>query len=88
MPGTLAFSGDDGWVTFFRPKGLRFFSVAKTVTLVHGQAVTACSKCGHLWSSVDPAELRQLLESSAKPETLTGLNLEGGAVPSPKSVPE
>ena len=29
VPGTLAFSGDDGWVTFFRPKGLRFFSVAK-----------------------------------------------------------
>ena len=89
VPGTLAFSGDDGWVTFFRPKGLRFFSVAKkTVTLVHGQAVTACSRCGHTWSSVDPEELRELLESSANTETLAKLKLHGEAEGSSKLAEE
>jgi len=70
VEGTLSFSGDDSWVTFFHPKRLRFLSFWKTVSLENGQAFTACLDCGHVWSAVDPARLRELLEKNGNAETL------------------
>ena len=71
--GTLGFSGDDGWVTFFYPKGLRFFSIKRSVTLNDGQLMTACTACGHTWSSIDPIELRHLLSRSGDTTTRQAL---------------
>lgn len=76
VPGRLLLSGtDDGWVTRFYPKGLRFLTLKKAVSLINGQSFSACLECGHVWNKLDPVELRALLEkngdSSAK-EILEG----------------
>jgi hypothetical protein len=64
--GTAGFSGDDGWVTSFTPKGLKLFTIRNSVNLNDGQLLRACGSCGHVCSSIDPAELRELLQRSLK----------------------
>lgn len=68
VEGTAGFSGDEGWVTSFRPKGLRLLTFWKSVNLNDGQLLRACTSCGHVWSSLDPAELRELLLRNGKSE--------------------
>ena len=62
-------SGDDGWVTRFYPKGLRFLTFRKSVPLWNGQMFQACLSCGHVWSKVDTAELNDLIEKSGAEKT-------------------
>jgi hypothetical protein len=62
-------SGDDGWVTRFYPKGLRFLTFSKFVPLWNGQMFQACLSCGHVWSKVDTAELNALIEKSGNEKT-------------------
>ena len=64
--GTAGFSGDDGWVTSFTPKGLKPFTIRRSVNFIDGQTLRACSACGHVWSSVDPSELRELLRRASR----------------------
>jgi hypothetical protein len=66
VEGRLLPSGDDGWVTYFYPKGLKFFAISRSVSLKDGQIFSACTSCGHVWSNVDPEELRELLAKSSK----------------------
>jgi hypothetical protein len=67
--GRLQLSGsDDGWVTWFYPKGLRFLTFFRTVALSDGQRISACLHCGHTWSKLNPRELRELLEKSGNDE--------------------
>lgn len=74
IQGRLSLSGtDDGWVTRFYPKGLRFFTLRKAVTLSNGQLFQACLSCGHVWSQASPEEMRELLAASGNEETLRTL---------------
>ncbi len=66
VEGKVLASGDDGWVTYFYPKGLKFFTFNRSVSLDNGQLFRACMKCGHVWSRVSPARLKALLEESGK----------------------
>ena len=66
VEGRLMTSGDDGWVTYFYPKGLKFFTLNRSVSLENGQLFQACTKCGHVWSKVSPTRLKQLLQNSKK----------------------
>ena len=69
IKGRLLLSGaDDGWVTRFYPKGLRFFRLRKSVTLSEGQLFRSCLSCGHVWSRLNEHELRELLEHSGDEE--------------------
>ena len=65
--GTAGFSGDDGWVTAFHPKGLKLLALRRSVNLNEGQLLRACESCGHVWSSLDPVELRELVRRSSGP---------------------
>ena len=69
----LPSGGDDGWVTRFYPKGIRFFTLSRSVPLSNGQLFYACTDCGHVWSKVDAKELRELLEKSGDECTLAKL---------------
>jgi len=55
---------DDGWATYFYPKGLKFLTLRRSVSLTNGQLFNACTKCGHVWSKLDPKELLVLLARS------------------------
>jgi len=69
LRGRLLLSGSDGgWLTRFYPKGLRFFTLCKSVTLSEGQLFSACLSCGHTWSRLNQRELRELLEQSGDSE--------------------
>jgi hypothetical protein len=69
----LPSGGDDGWVTRFYPKGIRFLTLSKSVPLSNGQLFYACTDCGHVWSKVDAQDLRELLEKSGDEGTLAKL---------------
>jgi len=59
LRGRLLLSGSDGgWLTRFYPKGLRFFTLCKSVTLSEGQLFSACLSCGHTWSRLNQRDLR------------------------------
>lgn len=74
VEGRLLPSGaDDGWVTRFYPKGIRFLTLSKSVPLSNGQLFYACTACGHTWSKVDAQELRELLEKSGDERTVAKL---------------
>lgn len=77
----LPSGGDDGWVTRFYPKGIRFLTLSKSVPLSNGQLFYACIDCGHAWSKVDAQELRELLEKSGDERTVAKLaqSKAGGA---------
>jgi hypothetical protein len=64
--GTAGFSGDDGWVTAFHPKGLKLLALRRSVNLNEGQLLRACGACSHVWASLDPAELRALMQRSSR----------------------
>jgi hypothetical protein len=66
VEGRLQTSGDDGWVAFFYPKNLKFFSVRRSVSLTNGQLFTACTDCGHVGSQLNPTEPLELLKKSSK----------------------
>jgi hypothetical protein len=71
VEGRLALSGtDDGWVTSFFPKGIKFLSFRKSVNLANGQLFFACLACGHIWSQVVPTELRELLLKNGDASTI------------------
>jgi hypothetical protein len=71
IEGRLSISGtDEGSVTRFYPKGLRFFTMRKSVALSNGQMFRACLTCGHIWSQAGPSELRELLSVSGDQTTL------------------
>ena len=48
----------------FRPDGLRLLAFGSGIPLLRGLAFHACTGCGHVWSRVDPALLRDLIEES------------------------
>jgi DNA-directed RNA polymerase subunit RPC12/RpoP len=84
VAGRLLLSGtDDGWVTRFYPKGIRFFTLIKSVPLCNGQLFHACADCGHAWSKVDALELRDLLERNGDDRTLAKLAQSKGGSPTP-----
>jgi hypothetical protein len=69
LDGKLLLSGaDDGWVTYFYPKGIRALTLNKSVSLSNGQVFRACADCGHVWSAVEPSELLELIRTSGTPE--------------------
>jgi hypothetical protein len=69
----LPSGGGDGWVTRFYPKGIRFLTLIKSVSLSDGQLFFACADCGHAWSKVDAQDLRELLQKSGDEGTLAKL---------------
>ena len=58
---------------FFRPDGLKFFTFNTQVEVL--ERFQACLECGHIWSSVDKDELKELINSSGKPELKDKLNM-------------
>jgi hypothetical protein len=70
--GRLLPSGeDDGWVTRFHPKGIRFLTLIKSVSLSDGQLFFTCDDCGQAWSKIDAQYLRELLQKSGDEGTLS-----------------
>ena len=83
VAGRLLLSGgDDGWVTRFYPKGIRFLTLSKSVPLSNGQLFNACVDCGHAWSKVNTQELRELLEKSGDERTVAKLARKAGGATS------
>jgi hypothetical protein len=52
-----------GWAHKFYPRGVRFFSLRRSVHLLNGEAFQACTQCGHVWGTLDATDLRDLIES-------------------------
>ncbi len=73
VAGRLLPLGDDGLVTRFYPKGIRFFALSKSVALSNGQLFYACATCGHAWGKVSAQELCELLEKSGDETTIAKL---------------
>ena len=59
-------SSEDGTAGRFYPKGLQFFLLRRSVSLDAHQPFCACTNCGHVWSYLNPAELRSLLARGSK----------------------
>ncbi|MBN2287115.1 MAG: hypothetical protein JXI43_11755 [Tissierellales bacterium] len=59
--------------TFFKPDGLKFFTFSTMVDLL--ERFHACLDCGHVWSSVNADQLKDLINDSGKPKTKDNLNL-------------
>lgn len=73
--GNYGTVGDDGNVTRFFPKGLRFFALRDSVPLANGNLLRACAQCGHTWTQLVPSELRELLTHSGTPKTVERVQL-------------
>ena len=58
---------------YFTPDGLKFLTIDTMVALP--EKFHACLECGHVWSSINADELKDLIKKSAKPETKEKLNL-------------
>ena len=58
---------------FFQPDGLKFFTFDTRVNVL--ERFQACLECGHIWSSVNADELKDLIIESGKPKTKENLNL-------------
>jgi predicted RNA-binding Zn-ribbon protein involved in translation (DUF1610 family) len=54
---------ETGWGQKFFPSGLRFLSLKRSVRLLDNQVFQACTQCGHVWSTLDATDLRELIES-------------------------
>jgi hypothetical protein len=65
----------------FQPIGLRFWTMGPTLApitraprlpglsgIANGRGLRACADCGLVWTHVDPARLRTVIESAGKPE--------------------
>ncbi len=48
----------------FFPSGIRVLTLKRSVTLKNRQDFQACMQCGHVWSTVDVAELQTLIDKS------------------------
>jgi hypothetical protein len=57
VEGGLAFMGAES----FEPDRLRDAPLFRRRMMLHG-GVRACADCGHVWSMVDPAELRRMIQ--------------------------
>jgi hypothetical protein len=77
VQGGVLGAGDDGWATKFFPSGLKFFTLARSVSLVDRRAFRACTQCGHVWARLDAGALRELIEHSGTPEAKRKLNSAG-----------
>jgi hypothetical protein len=67
VDGHVVYPGsEDGTAGRFYPKGLKFFMLARSVPLDAHQPFCACTNCGHVWSYLNPAELRSLLARGRK----------------------
>ena len=53
-----------GPASAFTPDGLKFFTLDTMVAL--SEKFHACLECGHVWSSINPEELKNLIKGSAK----------------------
>lgn len=60
--------GEEGDAEHFFPHGIGFFSLRQSVSLNGRHPFRGCASCGHLWSTFNPDELRQLIESKGLPE--------------------
>ncbi len=57
----------EGGKYHFRPKGLKWWTLLGVVIV--DDSFQACSKCGHIWSQLDPYKLTDLLERKGNTET-------------------
>jgi Zn-finger nucleic acid-binding protein len=66
VPGLVLADGAEG--DRFSPIGLRFFTLRRSVRLIESQAFHACTQCGHVWSTLDATDLRELIDGSGTEE--------------------
>jgi uncharacterized Zn finger protein len=60
----MAFGAHTGNAQRFFPDGLKLLTFRRGLVLERRPVFDACTDCGHVWSSLDAAELRALVESS------------------------
>ena len=71
-----AFRGERGRAYAFRPVGLRFWTFRPTAVALLPRGLwepnaMGCLGCGLVWSEVDAAKLRTIIERAGTEETLT-----------------
>jgi len=59
---------------YFRPKGLRPFTLTGTDVGFKNQFFT-CTKCGFLWSAIDAAKLVRIIAAKGKDKTKLDLGI-------------
>lgn len=64
----MAFGAHTGNAQRFFPGGLKLLTFRRGLVLERRPVFDACTDCGHVWSSVDAAALRELVESSGGAE--------------------
>jgi len=73
----IAQVGERGIRHVFRPDGLKFLRLTGDIPVPQGERFTSCPHCGLLWSSLDAAQLRDVMEKHGKPESKSQSKDEG-----------
>ena len=60
----LADGSDSGSAEHFFPSEIRLLTLKRSVRFVGRENFHACTNCGHVWNTLDAAELRRLIEDS------------------------